>query len=98
MTGYNGECPTREHERNDDLLWLWTRLSFSPSTYVEPVLKDTRKALLFVRHRIQEAMRVSMLPSSSHSIPIYAYVRPIYKHSVDHYMSEVRKSTHKSVT
>lgn len=61
-----------------------------PSIYLELVLKDSQKARLFVRHRIQEAMRVSTLPQSTYSIPIYAYIRPVYKDSVDDYVSEVR--------
>uniref|UniRef100_A0A668SGJ7 Hyaluronidase n=1 Tax=Oreochromis aureus TaxID=47969 RepID=A0A668SGJ7_OREAU len=80
MVGFAGECPDIEKQRNDNLLWLWKESTL--------VLKDSRKARLFVRHRIQEVMRVSTLPQSTYSIPIYAYIRPVYKDSVNDYMSE----------
>lgn len=91
MEGFTGECPAIEKDRNDELLWLWRdSTALFPSIYLELVLRDSRQARLFVRHRIQEAMRVSTLPSSSYSIPLYAYIRPVYKDSTDDYMSEVR--------
>ncbi|KAM4554425.1 hyaluronidase-5-like [Fundulus diaphanus] len=89
MAGFTGECPPIEKSRNDELLWLWTEsTALFPSIYLELVLRDTQQARMFVRHRIQEAMRVSVLPNSSYSIPIYAYIRPVYKDSIDDYMSE----------
>lgn len=100
MVGFTGECPDIEKQRNENLLWLWKEsTALFPSIYLELVLKDSWKARLFVRHRIQEAMRVSTLPQSTYSIPIYAYIRPVYKDSVDDYVSEVRHhcSTHSIV-
>ncbi|XP_022073273.1 hyaluronidase-5-like [Acanthochromis polyacanthus] len=89
MVGFTGECPAIEKERNDNLLWLWKEsTALYPSIYLEFVLKDSVQARMYVRHRIQEAMRVSTLPNNSHSIPIYAYIRPVYKDSVNDYMSE----------
>uniref|UniRef100_UPI0037E735CA hyaluronidase-5-like n=1 Tax=Semicossyphus pulcher TaxID=241346 RepID=UPI0037E735CA len=89
MSGFTGECPAIEKVRNDKLLWLWKEsTALFPSIYLELVLKDSKQARLFVRHRIQEAMRVSMLPDSSYSVPVYAYIRPVYKDSIDDYMSE----------
>ncbi|KAM9854842.1 hyaluronidase-5-like [Aulostomus maculatus] len=89
MAGFTGECPPIEKDRNDELLWLWKEsTALFPSIYLELVLRDSRQARMFVRHRIQEAMRVSMLPNSSYPTPIYAYIRPVYKDSVDDYMSE----------
>ncbi|TKS73842.1 Hyaluronidase PH-20 [Collichthys lucidus] len=89
MEDFTGECPTIEKDRNDELLWLWKEsTALFPSIYLELVLRDSEQARLFVRHRIQEAMRVSTLPNSSYSIPIYAYIRPVYKDSIDDYMSE----------
>lgn len=93
MEGYTGECPEIEKERNNDLMWLWKEsTALFPSIYLELVLRDTVKAHLFVRHRIRESIRVSMLPNSSYSIPIYPYIRPVYKDSTDDYMSEVSHS------
>ncbi|XP_038132707.1 hyaluronidase-5-like isoform X2 [Cyprinodon tularosa] len=89
MASFNGECPPIEKSRNDELLWLWMdSTALFPSIYLESVLKDTQQARMFVRHRIQEARRVSVLPNNSYSTPIYAYIRPVYKDSVDDYMSE----------
>ncbi|XP_035013606.2 hyaluronidase-5 [Hippoglossus stenolepis] len=89
MAGYTGECPAIEKDRNNELLWLWKNsTALFPSIYLELVLRDSKQARLFVRHRIHEAIRVSTLPNSSYSIPVYAYIRPVYKDSTDDYMSE----------
>nr|XP_020449154.1 hyaluronidase PH-20-like isoform X1 [Monopterus albus] len=85
MVGFTGECPTTEKDRNDEC--KQSTVLF-PSIYVEMLLRDSQQARLFVRHRIQEAMRVSTLPNSSYSIPVYAYIRPLYKDSTNDYMSE----------
>lgn len=91
MASFTGECPAIEKERNDRLLWLWGEsTALYPSIYLELVLKNSEQARLFVRHRIQEAMRVSTLADGSYSTPVYAYIRPVYKDSTDDYMSEVR--------
>ncbi|XP_075945922.1 hyaluronidase-1-like [Anarhichas minor] len=89
MAGYTGECPAIEKDRNDELQWLWAEsTALFPSIYLELVLRDSRQARQFVRHRIHEAMRVSALPNRFYSIPVYAYIRPVYKDSKDDYMSE----------
>ncbi|KAF7647813.1 hypothetical protein LDENG_00166290 [Lucifuga dentata] len=89
MAEFTGECPDIEKQRNNELLWLWKEsTALYPSIYLELVLRNSYQARMFVRHRIQEAMRVSTLPNSSYAIPVYAYIRPIYKDSVDVYMSE----------
>lgn len=90
MASFTGECPDLEEQRNDELLWLWKEsTALYPSIYLELVLKDSYEARMFVRHRIHETMRVSMLPNSSYAIPMYPYIRPVYKDSVDDYMSTV---------
>ncbi|XP_020347532.1 hyaluronidase-5 [Oncorhynchus kisutch] len=89
MSDYSGSCPELEQERNDELMWLWKEsTALYPSIYLELILRDSYQARLFVRHRIQEAMRVSMLPNQSYAIPVYAYIRPVFKDSGDDYMSE----------
>ncbi|XP_067091313.1 hyaluronidase-5-like [Osmerus mordax] len=86
---YSGSCPDIEKERNDELMWLWKEsTALFPSIYLELILRDSYQARLYVRHRIQEAMRVSVLPNQNYSIPVYAYIRPVYKDSIDDYMSE----------
>ncbi|XP_061108051.1 hyaluronidase-5-like [Conger conger] len=88
MIDYTGKCPEIEKDRNDELLWLWeASTALYPSIYLELILKGTRQAALFVRHRIQESMRVSMLPNASYSIPIYAYIRIVYKDNEHDYLS-----------
>lgn len=92
LASYTGECPDIERERNDQLLWLWRESSaLYPSIYLELVLRDSKQARLFVRHRIQEAMRVSILANSTYSTPVYAYIRPVYKDSTNDYMSKVSR-------
>ncbi|CAL8260029.1 unnamed protein product [Merluccius merluccius] len=89
MRAYSGACPALEQQRNDRLLWLWKEsTALFPSIYLELVLRASPQARRFVRHRIQEAVRVSRLADPSYSTPIYAYIRPVFKDSVDIYMSE----------
>ncbi|XP_046890606.1 hyaluronidase-5-like isoform X2 [Hypomesus transpacificus] len=89
MEHYSGRCPDIEKQRNDKLMWLWKEsTALFPSIYLELILRDSYQARLYVRHRIQEAMRVSMLPNQNYSIPVYAYIRPVYKDSIHDYMSE----------
>ncbi|XP_078112143.1 hyaluronidase-5-like [Sander vitreus] len=89
MAGFTGECPAIEKKRNDELMWLWAEATaLFPSIYLEQLLRDTQQARQFVRHRIREAMRVSTLPNSSYSIPVFPYIRPLYKDTTDKYMSE----------
>ncbi|XP_068579535.1 hyaluronidase-5-like [Cebidichthys violaceus] len=89
MAGYTGECPAIEKDRNDELQWLWAEsTALFPSIYLELLLRDSRQARQFVRHRIREAMRVSVQTDRLYSLPVYAYIRPVYKDSTDDYMSE----------
>ncbi|XP_069049020.1 hyaluronidase-5-like [Lepisosteus oculatus] len=89
LTDYSGNCPDIEIARNNDLMWLWEEsTALYPSIYLEIILKNTFKAALYVRHRIQESMRVSMLPKKNYSIPIYAYIRLVFKNSDQDYLSE----------
>ena len=90
MEGYDGACPELEQSRNNELLWLWRECdALYPSIYLEIELRGTPQARRYVRHRMKETVRVSRLVDSGFSIPIYPYIRPVYKNSVDEYMSEV---------
>ncbi len=94
MDGFTGACPTIEKSRNEELMWLWKEsTALFPSIYLELELKDSYQARLFVRNRMQEAMRVSKLPDRSYSIPVYPYIRPVFKDYTTNYMSEVRQKT-----
>ncbi|XP_041966622.1 hyaluronidase-5-like [Alosa sapidissima] len=89
MVHFTGECPAIEKKRNNNLYWLWQECTaLFPSIYLELVLRESRQARLYVRHRIQEAMRVSMLSNQDYSTPIYAYIRPVFKDSDINYLSE----------
>ncbi|XP_033880249.3 hyaluronidase PH-20-like [Acipenser ruthenus] len=87
---YTGRCPDIEIERNNKLQWLWNEsTALYPSIYLEIILKASSKALLFVRHRLQEAMRVAMLPNPSYSLPVYAYTQAAFKDNNTEYLSEI---------
>uniref|UniRef100_A0A4W3H0G5 Hyaluronidase n=1 Tax=Callorhinchus milii TaxID=7868 RepID=A0A4W3H0G5_CALMI len=76
---YTGRCPGRAQARNDDLLWLWEEsTALYPSIYLSRLLRSSRKARLFVRHRVQEAMRVGALPKRQHALPVYPYTRVVH--------------------
>lgn len=97
MERFTGECPAIEKKRNNNLLWLWEECTaLYPSIYLELVLRESLQARLYVRHRIQEAMRVSMLPNPDYSTPIYAYIRPVFKDSDINYLSEVSRAVDES--
>uniref|UniRef100_A0A4W4FGD6 Hyaluronidase n=1 Tax=Electrophorus electricus TaxID=8005 RepID=A0A4W4FGD6_ELEEL len=89
IENYTGECPEIEKSRNDELFWLWNAsTALFPSIYLEHVLQESKQGMLYARHRIQEALRVSVLPNKTHSIPVYAYIRLCFKDSEDNYLSE----------
>ncbi|XP_049578439.1 hyaluronidase-5-like [Syngnathus scovelli] len=86
---FTGQCPDIEMQRNDELSWLWREsTALYPSIYLEAALRDSAQARSFARHRLLEAARVAALNNASYAIPVYAYVRPVYKDSTDQYMSE----------
>ncbi|XP_033471107.2 hyaluronidase PH-20-like [Epinephelus lanceolatus] len=79
---YTGRCSKEVRRQNDELLWLWeSSTALYPSIYLQVGLADNPKAALMVRNRIQEALRVSALPKRSVTVPVFAYMRPVF---VDH--------------
>ncbi|TSM52334.1 Hyaluronidase-5 [Bagarius yarrelli] len=77
--GYTGECPAIEKSRNDELLWLWdSSTALFPSAYLPSSLREQPDTALFVRGRVKEALRVSALPKSLYTSPIYVYLRPVF--------------------
>uniref|UniRef100_A0A3B4CH73 Hyaluronidase n=1 Tax=Pygocentrus nattereri TaxID=42514 RepID=A0A3B4CH73_PYGNA len=89
MEYYTGECPELEKLRNNELMWLWNEsTALFPSIYLELVLQESQQAKLYVRHRIQEAIRVSKLSNKTYAVPVYAYIRPCFKDSDANYLSE----------
>ncbi|KAL7867900.1 hypothetical protein SRHO_G00092840 [Serrasalmus rhombeus] len=57
--------------------------------YNKPVQQEFQQAKLYVRHRIQEAMRVSKLSNKTYAVPVYAYIWPCFKDNDANYLSEV---------
>ncbi|MFT7799655.1 hyaluronidase PH-20-like [Arapaima gigas] len=77
--GYTGQCPAKAKSKNDELLWLWqTSTALFPSIYLRTNLGSSLNALLFVRNRVQEALRVAALPQKSFTAPVYVYSRPVF--------------------
>lgn len=90
---YNGSCPQIEYKRNDELNWLWNEsTALFPSIYLNSKFKSSPNASLFVRNRVQEAIRVSKVPSHTRPLPIFVYTRPVFTDLDLKYLSEVSKS------
>lgn len=89
--GYTGQCSDVVQQRNDDLLWLWeASTALFPSAYLPTSLSGQYNAALFVRNVVQEAMRVSTLPQSPYTAPVYLYSRPLFRDQNEIYLKEVR--------
>ncbi|XP_041652101.1 hyaluronidase PH-20-like [Cheilinus undulatus] len=79
-TGYTGKCPADMQKQNNQLLWLWEQsTALFPSIYIHLHLRNSPKTTLFARNRVQEAVRVSKLPKCPYTVPIYVYLRPLYR-------------------
>ncbi|XP_067863695.1 hyaluronidase PH-20-like [Heptranchias perlo] len=86
---YTGKCPQRAISRNNELLWLWQEsTALYPSIYLPKVFKSSNNSKLFVRNRVQEAMRVATLSKKEHSLPVYTYTRAVYRESFNETLSE----------
>uniref|UniRef100_A0A3B5L8K4 Hyaluronidase n=1 Tax=Xiphophorus couchianus TaxID=32473 RepID=A0A3B5L8K4_9TELE len=58
--GYTGRCSTKAQKQNNKLLWLWERsTALFPSVYLHMTLRNSPLAALYVRNRVQEALRVA---------------------------------------
>ncbi|XP_008052209.1 hyaluronidase PH-20-like [Carlito syrichta] len=76
--GYNGSCFDIEKRRNDDLSWLWKEsTALYPSIYLN-TRQSPLQAMLFVRNRVQEAIRVSKVPDANSPLPIFVYTRLVF--------------------
>ncbi|KAL1777800.1 hyaluronidase PH-20-like [Sigmodon hispidus] len=76
---YNGNCPDIEKKRNDALAWLWKEsTALFPSIYLKSKLKSSPKAALYVRNRVQEAIRVSKTKNPQNPVPIFVYSRIVF--------------------
>uniref|UniRef100_UPI00398E896A hyaluronidase-4-like n=1 Tax=Pristiophorus japonicus TaxID=55135 RepID=UPI00398E896A len=79
---FNGRCPDIELERNNELMWLWSYSNaLYPSIYMEEVLKSSEQGRRFVRARVEEAMRVSLMTGSKCALPVFVYSRSHYAYT-----------------
>lgn len=93
-SGYTGRCSTKTKEQNDQLLWLWKRsTALFPSVYISEGLRNSPHAKLYVRNRVQEALRVAMLPEHPATVPTYVYSRIMYRKKNDKFLSQVGESS-----
>ncbi|XP_066524919.1 hyaluronidase-5-like [Hoplias malabaricus] len=87
---YTGQCPDDTTQLNTELLWLWeASTALFPTAYIPRSISGSQKVALFVRHQVQEAVRVAALPQQPYTIPIYMYLRPLLRDQKEHYMHEV---------
>lgn len=88
--GYTGRCSQKTRGQNDQLMWLWEKSSaLFPSIYISESLGDSPFAKLYVRNRVQEAMRVAELPRRPHTLPVYVYSRPLFRDQSSTFLSQV---------
>uniref|UniRef100_A0A672TJF6 Hyaluronidase n=1 Tax=Strigops habroptila TaxID=2489341 RepID=A0A672TJF6_STRHB len=86
---YTGTCLDIEIERNNELNWLWEKsTALYPSIYLETALRSSRNAQLFVRNRVQEAIRISYVSNSTHPLPVFVYTRPVFTDVYEEYLSQ----------
>ncbi|XP_017291082.1 hyaluronidase PH-20-like [Kryptolebias marmoratus] len=77
---YTGKCSKNTLKQNNKMMWLWQRsTALFPSVYLHKGLRNLPRAALFVRNRVQEALRVAALPKRPYMVPIYVYSRPLYR-------------------
>ncbi|XP_007531755.2 hyaluronidase PH-20-like [Erinaceus europaeus] len=87
---YTGGCSGVEKRRNDELDWMWNEsTALYPSIYLKAQLSSTPQAALFVRNRIQEAIRVSKAPHTKRPIPVFVYTRPDFQDLSTKYLPQV---------
>ncbi|KAM3610128.1 uncharacterized protein V6R79_025820 [Siganus canaliculatus] len=78
--GYTGKCSKKVQRQNNQMVWLWEHsTALFPSVYLHSDLRNSPLAALYVRNRVQEAMRVSRLPRRPYTMPVYVYCRPLYR-------------------
>uniref|UniRef100_A0A8C5P4Y2 Hyaluronidase n=1 Tax=Jaculus jaculus TaxID=51337 RepID=A0A8C5P4Y2_JACJA len=86
---YNGFCPDVEKKRNDALGWMWNEsTALYPSIYLKYDLKSNRQAALYVRSRVQEAIRVSRVRDPRNPIPVFVYTRLAFTDITSEYLGQ----------
>ncbi|KAK7891173.1 hypothetical protein WMY93_023136 [Mugilogobius chulae] len=86
---YTGKCSEKTQMQNNQMLWLWnTSTALFPSIYLDIKLKNTPRVALFVRNRVQEALRVAALARPSRTAPVYVYTWPLYRDQSEVFLSQ----------
>ncbi|XP_054985118.1 hyaluronidase PH-20-like [Sorex araneus] len=86
---YNGSCPEIEKKRNNELDWLWNgTTALYPSIYLNTALRDSQKAALYSRNRVNEALRVSKVRNRDNPLPVFVYMRSVYTDDRTQFLSE----------
>uniref|UniRef100_A0A8D0L6D2 Hyaluronidase n=1 Tax=Sphenodon punctatus TaxID=8508 RepID=A0A8D0L6D2_SPHPU len=86
---YIGTCSDAEIARNNELNWLWEEsTALYPSIYLETALRSSKNAPLFVRNRVQEAIRVSNTNKLTQPLPVFVYTRPVFTDFYTEYLSQ----------
>ncbi|XP_059191749.1 hyaluronidase-5-like [Centropristis striata] len=89
-SNYTGKCSAKIQKQNDQMKWLWERsTALFPSVYLHQTLRNSPKAALYVRNRVQEALRVAVLPKRPYTVPIYVYSRPLYRDQTQKFQSQM---------
>ncbi|XP_068109070.1 hyaluronidase-1-like [Hyperolius riggenbachi] len=80
---YTGECPADQMAKNDLLKWMWrSSQALYPDIYLEQMLKSTEYVGRYVKHRVEEAFRVSG-EALEDNLPVLPYARIVYTYSMD---------------
>ncbi|XP_029282926.1 hyaluronidase-1-like [Cottoperca gobio] len=86
---YMGKCSTKIQKQNNQMLWLWERsTALFPSIYLHQTLRNSPQAALYVRNRVQEALRVAALPKRPYTMPVYVYSRPLYRDQTQNFQTQ----------
>ncbi|XP_031236643.1 hyaluronidase-5 [Mastomys coucha] len=89
VSEYKGDCPDIEKKRNDALFWMWKEsTALYPSIYLKSNLKSSPHAALYVRNRVQEAIRVSKVKDPRNPLPIFVYFRIVFTDLTYQYLDQ----------
>lgn len=87
---YTGKCSKYTVKQNNKMMWLWQRsTALFPSIYLHKTLRNSPRAALYVRNRVQEALRVAALPKRPYTVPVYVYARPLYRDQNEKFQTQV---------
>uniref|UniRef100_A0A8C9DF51 Hyaluronidase n=1 Tax=Prolemur simus TaxID=1328070 RepID=A0A8C9DF51_PROSS len=86
--GFNGSCFNTEKRINDDLNWLWKEsTALFPTIYLNTDMSP-QQAVLFVRNRVHEAIRISKVPDAERPLPVFVYAHIVFADLTFKFLSE----------